>query len=80
MDDPYHFVLRKKGKPCTKPKVLTQGSQENVEMAMKIGSIVVKSTQFDKMLVFWTEALHYVPGATADNGFVILRDPRRERP
>ena len=42
---------------------------------MKIGSIVVKCKQFDKMLAFWMEALHYVPGVTADSGFVILGDP-----
>jgi len=47
---------------------------------MKIGSIVVKCKQFDKMLSFWMEALHYVPGVTADSGFVILRDPDRRAP
>ena len=27
---------------------------------LKIGSIVIRSFEFDKMLAFWKEALHYV--------------------
>lgn len=42
---------------------------------MKIGSIVVKCKQFDKMLTFWSEALHYVPRRMEDDCFVILHDP-----
>jgi catechol 2,3-dioxygenase-like lactoylglutathione lyase family enzyme len=49
-------------------------------MAMKIGSIVVKCKQFDKMLAFWQEALHYVPGTPEDNDFIILRDPEGKGP
>ncbi len=30
---------------------------------MKIGSIVIRCHEFDKMLAFWQEALHYVPRA-----------------
>ena len=47
---------------------------------MKIGSIVVKCKNFDKMLAFWQEALHYVPGRPVENGFVILRDPEGKGP
>ena len=42
---------------------------------MKIGSIVFRCCEFDKMLAFWQEALHYVPREPAMNGWVVLRDP-----
>jgi catechol 2,3-dioxygenase-like lactoylglutathione lyase family enzyme len=47
---------------------------------MKIGSIVIKCDNFDKMLAFWQEALHYVPKEPAKNGWVILRDPKGGSP
>ncbi len=47
---------------------------------MKIGSIVVKCRDFEKMLVFWQKALHYVPGRPAENGFIILHDPEGKGP
>jgi catechol 2,3-dioxygenase-like lactoylglutathione lyase family enzyme len=47
---------------------------------MKIGSIVVRCRNFDKMLAFWQEALHYVPKAPAKGGWVILRDPEGRSP
>ncbi len=42
---------------------------------MKIGSIVIHCYEFDKMLIFWQEALHYVPREPATDGWVVLRDP-----
>jgi hypothetical protein len=42
---------------------------------MKIGSIVIRCYEFDKMLAFWQEALHYVPKRPAAGGWVILCDP-----
>lgn len=42
---------------------------------MKIGSVVIDCENFDGMLAFWQEALHYVPRSPARNGWVILRDP-----
>ncbi len=47
---------------------------------MKIGSIVIKCNNFDKMLAFWQEALRYVPKEPAKNGWVILRDPKGRSP
>ena len=47
---------------------------------MKIGSIVIRCYEFDKMLAFWQEALHYVPKEPAKGGWVILRDPARKGP
>lgn len=42
---------------------------------MKIGSIVVDCVDFEKMMAFWQEALHYVPGRPPTDDWVILRDP-----
>jgi hypothetical protein len=47
---------------------------------MKIGSIVIDCNEFDKMLTFWKEALHYVPREPAENGWVVLRDPGGRNP
>jgi catechol 2,3-dioxygenase-like lactoylglutathione lyase family enzyme len=42
---------------------------------LKIGSVVIDCINFDEMLAFWQEALHYIPRAPAKDGWVILRDP-----
>jgi catechol 2,3-dioxygenase-like lactoylglutathione lyase family enzyme len=42
---------------------------------LKIGSVVIDCINFDKMLAFWQEALHYVPRSPAHGGWVVLRDP-----
>ena len=42
---------------------------------MKIGSIVIRCYEFEKMLAFWQEALHYVPREPASGGWVVLQDP-----
>jgi len=42
---------------------------------LTIGSIVIRCYEFDKLLAFWQEALHYVPTRPAKDGWVILRDP-----
>jgi hypothetical protein len=42
---------------------------------MKIGSIVINCFEFDKMFVFWRQALHYVPREPAKDGWVVLCDP-----
>jgi catechol 2,3-dioxygenase-like lactoylglutathione lyase family enzyme len=47
---------------------------------MKIGSIVIRCRNFDKMLGFWQEALHYVPREPAKDGWVVLRDPEGRNP
>jgi catechol 2,3-dioxygenase-like lactoylglutathione lyase family enzyme len=47
---------------------------------MKIGSIVVRCYEFDKMLAFWGKALHYVPREPAKDGWVVLRDPEGSGP
>jgi hypothetical protein len=50
------------------------------EKKMKIGSLVVRCFEFDKMLAFWQEALHYVPREPAEDGWVVLRDPEGRGP
>ncbi|HZD12698.1 MAG TPA: VOC family protein [Candidatus Binatus sp.] len=47
---------------------------------MRIGSIVIRCYEFDKMYEFWKEALHYAPKNPPKNGWVILRDPERKGP
>jgi catechol 2,3-dioxygenase-like lactoylglutathione lyase family enzyme len=47
---------------------------------MKIGSIVIMCYEFDKMLAFWQDALHYVPREPATDGWVVLRDPEGRTP
>ncbi len=49
-------------------------------MHLKIGSIVIDCNEFDKMLAFWQESLHYVPKYPAKDGWVILRDPEARNP
>lgn len=47
---------------------------------VRIGSIVIRCFEFEKMYEFWKEALHYVPKYPPENGWVILTDPTRNGP
>jgi catechol 2,3-dioxygenase-like lactoylglutathione lyase family enzyme len=47
---------------------------------LKIGSIVMRCYEFDKMLAFWQETLHYFSKEPAKGGWVILRDPEGSGP
>jgi hypothetical protein len=47
---------------------------------LKIGSVVVDCINFDEMLAFWQEALHYIPKAPAKDGWVVLRDSAGRNP
>ncbi|MDG6929079.1 MAG: VOC family protein [Nitrososphaerota archaeon] len=42
---------------------------------LRLGSIVIDCIDFDKMLAFWREALHYVTRGPPGDGWAILRDP-----
>lgn len=42
---------------------------------MKIGSVVVDCNDFETMVAFWQEALHYVPREAPGDDWVVLRDP-----
>ncbi len=54
---------------------LVRGTRE-----MKIGSIVIRCYEFDKMLAFWQQALRYVPREPATGGWVVLRDAQGRGP
>jgi catechol 2,3-dioxygenase-like lactoylglutathione lyase family enzyme len=47
---------------------------------MRIGSVVIRCFEFDKMLAFWQQALHYVPREPSDGSWVVLRDPEGKGP
>jgi len=47
---------------------------------MKVGSIVIHCYEFDKMLAFWREALHYVPREPPEDNWVVLCDPTGSGP
>jgi catechol 2,3-dioxygenase-like lactoylglutathione lyase family enzyme len=45
------------------------------ECELRIGSVVIECINFDKMLAFWQEALHYITREPAKGGWAVLRDP-----
>lgn len=48
---------------------------------VRIGSIVIRCHEWERMFAFWRDALHYEVEHTDPNGgFVILRDPRGKGP
>jgi hypothetical protein len=47
---------------------------------MRIGSIVIHCHEFDRMVTFWQNLLHYVPRRPAKDGWVVLRDPDGKGP
>lgn len=47
---------------------------------MRIGSIVIHCYEFDRMVTFWQNALHYVPREPPSGGWVVLRDPAGKGP
>ena len=47
---------------------------------LKIGSIVIRCYEFDKMLTFWRDALHYITTEPVEGGWAILRDPQQSGP
>jgi catechol 2,3-dioxygenase-like lactoylglutathione lyase family enzyme len=49
-------------------------------MSLTVGSIVIRCYEFDKMVAFWQEALHYFAKEPPKGGWVILRDPKGRGP
>ena len=47
---------------------------------MEIGSIVIACHEFEKMVTFWQEALHYIPREPAKDGWIVLCDPNGTKP
>jgi hypothetical protein len=50
------------------------------EAGMKIGSIVTHCREFNRMVEYWLEALHYISRAPAKDGWVVLCDPENKGP
>ncbi|NOK62929.1 MAG: VOC family protein [Chloroflexi bacterium AL-W] len=46
---------------------------------VRVGAIVIRCYEFERMVQFWQAALHYVVG-WVDQGFVILHDPSGKGP
>jgi catechol 2,3-dioxygenase-like lactoylglutathione lyase family enzyme len=51
------------------------GSESRQSFELRIGSVVIDCINFDEMLAFWQEALHYTPRSPAKDGWVVLQDP-----
>jgi catechol 2,3-dioxygenase-like lactoylglutathione lyase family enzyme len=47
---------------------------------MRIGSIVIHCHEFDSMVAFWQNSLHYVPRRPPQGGWVVLCDPEGKGP
>lgn len=47
---------------------------------IRIGSIVIRCHEFDRMAAFWQGALRYAPREPPADGWVVLRDPRGRGP
>jgi catechol 2,3-dioxygenase-like lactoylglutathione lyase family enzyme len=47
----------------------------NQKSDLRIGSVVIDCINFDKMLTFWQDTLHYITRNAPEGGWVILRDP-----
>jgi len=47
---------------------------------MKIGSIVINCNEFDKMLTFWQETIHFTPKNPPIDVWVVLCDPKGKNP
>ncbi len=41
---------------------------------------MIRCHEFDRMLAFWQDALHYVPREPAEAGWAVLRDPEGRGP
>jgi hypothetical protein len=54
--------------------------QERPARGVSVGSIVIRCSRFDEMLVFWQAALRYVPREAPRDGWVVLMDPTRTGP
>jgi catechol 2,3-dioxygenase-like lactoylglutathione lyase family enzyme len=45
---------------------------------LRIGSVVIDCINYDKMLAFWKDALHYVPrDPVSSPGWAVLQDPAK---
>jgi len=47
---------------------------------VRIGAIVIHCHEFNRMVEFWSSALHYVPREAPSGGWVVLTDPEKRGP
>ena len=57
------------------PATLARGIERFERGTVRVGSIVIRCYEFDRMLAFWSEALGYEPREPAEDGWVVLRKP-----
>jgi hypothetical protein len=50
-------------------------NREEEGVTIRVGSVVVDCNDFDAMMAFWQQALHYVHRDPLEPGWVVLRDP-----
>lgn len=56
------------------------GSDRSEFEHVRIGSIVIRCYEFDRMLAFWRQALRYEPRDRPSDDWAVLRDPLGMRP
>jgi hypothetical protein len=59
---------------------MSSGQTEARGARVRVGSIVVRCVRFEALLVFWQEALGYVPREPPRDGWVVLTDPAGRGP
>jgi catechol 2,3-dioxygenase-like lactoylglutathione lyase family enzyme len=65
------------------PRIVDDASPRGAVMAnrpSRIGSIVFRCFEFERMVAFWSAALGYVPDRPSAGGWVILKDPAGRAP
>lgn len=56
-----------------------QTESQSKSSDLRIGSVVIDCINYDKMLAFWKDALHYVPRDSVSSvGWAVLRDPAKK--
>src|SRR5215510_585774 len=58
----------------------TKGTTSMSLPTIRIGSLVIHCHEFERMVAFWQQALHYVPREPPHGGWVVLRDPEQRGP
>ncbi len=76
----YGSLVSVRGDPRIKWRATLLRDVRVEDAKMKIGSIVVRCYEFDRMLAFWQEALGYEPREPERGGWVVLRDPEGRGP
>ncbi len=56
------------------------GASPENPRTVTVGSVVIDCTNLERMIAFWSEALHYVPRGPVQPDGVILKDPRGTGP